>query len=80
MRDPNLHKSYGGFEHREVPRELVVVVDPAEGIEKDLRAGLGIAGLRFSQRDPAGGLCGDWVSHRSLLSLQKPLVKGDEFD
>ena len=54
------------LDRREVPLEAVVVVDGAEGLEDDLRAGGGIAGLNRPQGDLSGGLRrGGGVGHGS---------------
>ena len=52
MRDPRAHHARSAASSDgEVPREAVLVVDRAEGVEDDLRAGLRVAGLDLAERD-----------------------------
>ena len=54
MRDPHAHQPGGGLDRREVAPEAVMVVDGAECVEDDLRAGVGVPGLDLPERHLPG--------------------------
>jgi hypothetical protein len=50
----------------------VVVVEAAEGIEQNLRTGLGVTGLRFSQRHLSWRFGGNGVGHGAAFISGRP--------